>query len=253
MAPAAGSVVLHLGLVGAIVLYGVLGGFFHHNLWGSPGTGGAIQVNLVSSALPLPSNQPVNQNVLSTENAEPGARAARSQRRSRPRTRPQFHLQGKQKKPEKETAPKTPPKQQQPTPTNSRRLWRAGRLIDAARGAARASQPAQPTSITATSAAALDGTSRASAARCRRTGTSRWWTRARRGERAPTSISPSLATASVSNVRLDRSSGSPTLDSSCLRAAQRVDTFGPLPAVTTKVPCWFRITASTSITPVASK
>ena len=35
---------------------------------------------------------------------------------------------------------------------------------------------------------------------------------------------------SVSNVRLDRTSGSQTLDSSCMRAAQRVDTFGPLPA-----------------------
>ena len=34
---------------------------------------------------------------------------------------------------------------------------------------------------------------------------------------------------SVSDVQMDQSSGSPTLDSSCLRAAQRVDTFGPLP------------------------
>jgi protein TonB len=35
---------------------------------------------------------------------------------------------------------------------------------------------------------------------------------------------------SVSNVRLDRSSGSSTLDSSCMNAARRVDTFGTLPA-----------------------
>jgi protein TonB len=34
---------------------------------------------------------------------------------------------------------------------------------------------------------------------------------------------------SVSQVRLDRSSGSPTWDTTCVRAAQRVDTFGPLP------------------------
>ena len=33
----------------------------------------------------------------------------------------------------------------------------------------------------------------------------------------------------VSNVQLDQSSGSPTLDTSCLRAVQRVDTFGYLP------------------------
>ena len=59
MAPATGSVLLHLGIVAGIVLYGVLGGFFHHNMWGGPGMGGAVQVNLVSNALPLPSNQPV--------------------------------------------------------------------------------------------------------------------------------------------------------------------------------------------------
>jgi protein TonB len=29
---------------------------------------------------------------------------------------------------------------------------------------------------------------------------------------------------------MDRSSGNPTLDRSCIRAAQRVDTFGPLPS-----------------------
>ena len=51
-APATGSILLHLGLAAGIVLYGILGGFFHHNFWGSPGTGGAIQVNLVSSSFP---------------------------------------------------------------------------------------------------------------------------------------------------------------------------------------------------------
>ena len=34
----------------------------------------------------------------------------------------------------------------------------------------------------------------------------------------------------MGDVRLDRSSGSPTLDNSCMRAAQRVSTFGPLPS-----------------------
>jgi protein TonB len=33
----------------------------------------------------------------------------------------------------------------------------------------------------------------------------------------------------VSNLRLDQSSGSPTLDKSCERGVQRVDTFGNLP------------------------
>ncbi|MGA2216992.1 MAG: energy transducer TonB, partial [Terracidiphilus sp.] len=34
---------------------------------------------------------------------------------------------------------------------------------------------------------------------------------------------------SLTDIRIDHPSGSPTLDQSCLRAAQRVDTFGPLP------------------------
>jgi protein TonB len=35
---------------------------------------------------------------------------------------------------------------------------------------------------------------------------------------------------SVSDPQVDQASGSPTLDISCRRAVQRVDTFGPLPA-----------------------
>jgi protein TonB len=35
---------------------------------------------------------------------------------------------------------------------------------------------------------------------------------------------------SVSDLKLDQRSGSPTLDTSCQRAVQRVDTFGNLPA-----------------------
>jgi periplasmic protein TonB len=116
-APAFGSIVLHLGLGAAVLLYGILGGFFHHNMWGSPGSGGAIQVNLVSSTLPLPSNQPVNQNVLSTDTPsqaptppEPKAKQAEDDQA--------IPIAGKQKKQEHETTPKTPPKQIQQQPTN---------------------------------------------------------------------------------------------------------------------------------------
>jgi len=34
----------------------------------------------------------------------------------------------------------------------------------------------------------------------------------------------------LTEIRMDKSSGSPTLDQACLRAARRVDTFGPLPS-----------------------
>ena len=35
---------------------------------------------------------------------------------------------------------------------------------------------------------------------------------------------------SPSNIHIEAPSGSPTLDQACLRAARRVDTFGPLPS-----------------------
>ena len=57
------------------MFYGVLGGLFHHNLWGNQGAGGAMQVSLVSNALPLPDNQPLNQNVLTTETPSPAPAA----------------------------------------------------------------------------------------------------------------------------------------------------------------------------------
>jgi protein TonB len=34
----------------------------------------------------------------------------------------------------------------------------------------------------------------------------------------------------AADVKIDKSSGSPTLDRACIRAEQRVDTFGPLPS-----------------------
>ena len=38
-APAIGSLALHLVLFGSLLLYGVLNGFFHHMMWGNPGSG----------------------------------------------------------------------------------------------------------------------------------------------------------------------------------------------------------------------
>src|SRR5258708_1138102 len=70
-APAMGSFALHGAILGALVSYTLLGGLFHHNLWGNTGAGGAMQVNLVSTAIPLPNNQPLNQNVLATEKPTP--------------------------------------------------------------------------------------------------------------------------------------------------------------------------------------
>jgi len=227
MAPAAGSIVLHLVLAAAIVLYGVIGGFFHHGLWGSPGTGGAIQVNLVSSALPLPSNQPVNQNVLATEKpseapAPPQPKAKQTEDETA------IPIAGKQKKPEHETAPKIPPKQQQPTPNT-----RAAYGEQAGSSMPRTAQPsltAGPTTVNNGDFGSrfgwyVQGIS---------TKMSQNWYKALvdpstpRGARSYIDFTISRD-GSVANPKIERSSGSSTLDRSCVDAARRVDTFGPLP------------------------
>ena len=73
--PAAGSLVLHVVLAACLVYYGWVLGLFHHNLWGNPGAGGAMQVSLVSSALPLPAERG-EQECAGHGDAEPGAGCA---------------------------------------------------------------------------------------------------------------------------------------------------------------------------------
>ena len=117
-APAAGSLLLHAALFGGLLLYGVLNGFFHHNLWGNPGAGGAIQVSLVSNALPLPSDQPRNDNVLTTETPSQ-APAAPTPKATQAVDETAIPISGKQEKIKQETAHKT--QQHQPLPKEDNR------------------------------------------------------------------------------------------------------------------------------------
>jgi protein TonB len=68
MIPATGAIVLHSALFGAVLLYALLAGLLHHNSWGDVDPGSAMNAEMVSSALPLPNDQPVNENVLPTDN-----------------------------------------------------------------------------------------------------------------------------------------------------------------------------------------
>ncbi|HMD77657.1 MAG TPA: hypothetical protein VKG86_09810, partial [Terracidiphilus sp.] len=112
-APAAGSFALHVVLFGSLLFYGILSGLLHHNLWGNPGTGGAIQVSLVN-ALPLPAEQQ-NDNVLTTQNpskapAEPTPKAKQAVDETA------IPIAGKQEKSNKQPTPKN--KQPQPKQNN---------------------------------------------------------------------------------------------------------------------------------------
>jgi protein TonB len=224
-APATGSVLLHLGLAGAIVAYYIIGGFFHSNIWGGSAAGGAIRVQ-VTSAIPLPSDQPPNQNVLATE--KPSTAPAPPAPKAAPIIdQKAIPILGKQKDKPKPTPP-TPTKVQQPVPQN-----RAQYGEQAANNLPRAIQGQSapgPTSITQGDFGSrfpwyVDGINRKMQVS---------WNKGEVDPRTPKGARVFLVftidkSGAPSHVQLDRSSGSPTLDRSCMRGVQRIDTFGALP------------------------
>ena len=223
--PAAGSLLLHGGLVACLLAYGLVTGLIHPHVWGNQGLGGAIQVNL-TSALPLPSDQPPNQNVLATETpsqapAEPAPKAKQAVDESA------LAISGKQKKPEQQTARKIAP--QQPQADN---LAKYGE--QAGSSMARSLAPQGYTSGQTTVSDADFGTRFGwyVDAMNRRMASS-WYkpevdARTPKGARAYIQFTLHRD-GSVSNVQMSQNSGSQTLDRSCMRAAERVDSFGPLP------------------------
>jgi len=226
-APATGSVLLHLGLAISIVLYGWIGGFFRHNLWGGPGQGGAIQVQLVSSAIPLPQTEPQNQNVLATDTPSHAA-APPTPKAKQAEDENAIPIQGKQKKPEKETAQRTPPRQ--PEQVNK---YAAQYGEQTSANMPHATQPSFSSGPTSVSNGDFGSRFGWYVDQINRTMSANWYRAmvdqsTAHGVRAYIEFRISRD-GSVSDVRLDRSSGSPTLDNSCMRAAQRASSFGPLP------------------------
>jgi len=222
--PVAGSLLLHGAIFGGLLLYGLVS--FHHNLWGNQASGGSIQVNLVSSALPLPSDQK-NENVLSTETPSQ-APAEPSPKETHAADDDAIPLSGKQTKPQQQTAPKTQPHQ----PDSSNRAQygeQSGSFIPRTTTAQSGSNG--PVSITGGNFGNLFGYYIEGIQR--KMGTT--WNklevdqRTARGARAYIEFTIHRD-GSVSGVKLSQSSNSVTLDSSCLRAAQRVDSFGALPS-----------------------
>jgi protein TonB len=226
-APAMGSVVLHAGLAASIVLYGIMGGFFHHNLWGTPGLGGAIQVHLVRNAIPLPSPVPQNQNVLATQTPSP-APAPPAPKAKQAEDENAIPIQGKQAKPQKEAVQKTPPRQQ--TPVDQHKAQYGEQEGSSMPHAMDQSSSSGPTTVNSGDFGSrfgwyVDGISRKMSTN---------WFKALVDQNTPRGAKAYIEfkinrDGSVSDVKLDRSSGSSTLDNSCLAAAQRSDNFGNLP------------------------
>jgi protein TonB len=224
--PAAGSLVLHF-LIAALLVYSAwIMGLFHHNLWGNTGAGGAMQVNLVSSALPLPAEK-VNENVLATEHPSE-APAPPSPKEQKQIDETAIPISGKDVKPQKETTPKTQKNQPPPKPNVAQFGEQAGSLMP------RATQPQSgsngPAQVGDNDFASMFGWY---VDQINRKMANSWYKqevdpRTAHGARVYL-IFTIARDGAPSDVQLDRSSGSPTLDRSCMRGVQRVDTFGSLP------------------------
>jgi periplasmic protein TonB len=227
--PAAGALALHITLLLLVVYYGWLFGLFHSNLWGSQNPGGAMQVTLSSAAIPLPNNQPLNKNVLTTDTPST-APAPPSPKEQHQIDQTAIPIPGKQEKPRKQNTEKTPVHQPQPTrPDLAQYGSQNGTNIPRTLQPAPASD--QPVSVTNSDFGSrfpwyVDLIKRKVAQN---------WLRNMVDRNTPSGASAQIyfrvdRQGQPSGFRVNQSSGSPTLDSSCLQATERVDTFGPLPS-----------------------
>lgn len=226
-APATGAVLLHLVLAGAVVAYYIAGGFFHSNLWGGATNGGAIHVSLVSSAIPLPSDQPPNQNVLATQTPSP-APAPPTPKTTEKIDETAIPIQGKKEQPKPVTQQRTPPRVVQPKPDN-RVQYGEEQANNMPRAITGQTNPG-PTSITQGDF----GSRFPWYVQQINNKMAQSWNKYEVDPRTPRGARVYLDFAihrdgSPASVQLEQSSGSPTLDRSCMRGVQRVDTFGPLP------------------------
>lgn len=222
--PAAGSLGLHLAIAGVLLYYGWVMGLFHHNFWGTAGAGGSIQVTL-TSALPLPADQ-INQNVLATETPSK-APAAPSPKEQKHVDETAIPILGKPVKPTTKNIQKT--QQHQPPPKQNLAQYgeQSGSVMP------HQMQPGSTgqTTVGDNNFASLypwyvDQINRLM---------SQNWDRRQVDPRTPKGGRVYLMWSinrdgSHTRPVLDTSSGSPTLDNSCMLAAQRVESFGPLPS-----------------------
>lgn len=240
------ALLFHVLLFGSIIGFAYLEALFPHSNWGGNNDGGAIQVQLVSSAIPLPSVHPPSENVLATEKpseapAPPTPKAKETydeQAIPIPSKIESPKKQAKQKQqasapPKPVVAPPNPrtSAHQQPAPNN-----KAAYGEQAANNMPRAMQP---TTVSSNGQVAVTGGARGfnypyyvdNIQRKMKENLYRGEVDPRTPAGARTYIFFVIRRdGTATDVRLDRSSGSPTLDQACLRAARRVDTFGPLPS-----------------------
>ena len=226
-----GSALLHLLLGGGIAAYALVFANWHENQWGQMSSGSAIQASLVSSApsLPLPNVENPNDNVLATQNPSPAPLLPEKQAVAAP---PLDAIPIAVKQPKQKVAPKEQPKpplhpQTPPKPRN----------VAAYGEAAPSSIPMNAQSASTHSVTVQNGDFGARFGWyvdvIKRKVAQNWYSQladpqASVGHFAVVSFTVHRD-GSVSNARIQQSSGVPSLDLSAIQAVERIDSFGPLP------------------------
>jgi periplasmic protein TonB len=230
LAPALGSFVLHGALAGGMILFALVSGLFHHNLWGSNASGGAIEVKLVSSALPLPADHPPNENVLATETPSE-APAPPTPKEEKTEDLTAIPITGKPEKPKPlPTPPKTEQHQPQPVEDNHAHYG------EQQAASMPRSTEAQNASNGPVSIANGDFGSRYPwYVEAIKRQVSQNWYRAEVDQHTAKGTKATIyfrinRQGTPSDFKIYTSSGNSTLDRSGVRAVERVDSFGPLPS-----------------------
>ncbi|HEX3473358.1 MAG TPA: TonB family protein [Silvibacterium sp.] len=230
--PMAGSLLLHVCVIAAVALLAIFG-HLHGVEWGDDRAPGAIQATLVSSAptIPLPQEAPPTPNVLATEQPSPAPAPPQPQATPvpQPDAIPVPAKQPDKKNPEKKQAPPSP-KHAQPQPLQNRAQYGEAPATQIPH-----SQAGNPGLNSPVNVSGGDFGSRFPwyVDVIRRKTAQNWLEReVAPGTPAGARVYVTFVISrdgSPSQIRIAQPSGSPTLDSSCLRAVQRTDTYGPLP------------------------
>jgi protein TonB len=243
------AILFHAALILGGAAFALLNGLFPHNTWGGANDGGAIAVQLVSSAIPLPADHPPNDNVLATEKpseapAPPTPKAAATvDTKAIPIPAkieaPKKPADKKQEASKPIKPPVAPPTVAQGSPHTVVPPKPDNRAQFGEQSSSAMQRATQVSTTSANGQVAVTSGSRGFNYPWYIEGIQRKFAQSGfRNEvdpRTPKGARTYLffvirRDGTPTDVKLDRSSGSPTLDRACLRAAQRVDTYGPLPS-----------------------
>jgi periplasmic protein TonB len=232
--PIAGSLLLHLFLIAGVAVAGYMIGHIRGNEWGNNRAPGTIQATLVSSAptIPLPQEAPPTPNVLATE--QPSQAPAIPEQKTVPVPQPDaipIPVKRPEKKaPEKKQPPTPAPKHAQPQPLQHRAQFGEAPPMQIPHSLA--GNPGQSTPINVTGGG--QGFNYPYYVGIIQRKVQQTWYVQEVDPGTPTGLQVRVIftiarDGTPSNVRISHGSGSSSLDSSALRAVQRVESFGPLP------------------------